>query len=110
MGGIIAVVFADGGMGDVGKHVVGQALKSEGLSVRAVARDPDTLTNTASSTKPFIEEAGDRIQFIKLDPVTDRAGLEAAFQGACAVVSCVGCRQLGKERCALSTRPYLQRP
>lgn len=100
-GKIIAVLFAEGGMGDVGKHVVSAALNTEGVAaVRGIARAPDTITSTESVTKPNVSHARERISFVALDPCTELAQLSQALHGADAVVQCVGCRQLRKERCA----------
>ena len=100
-GKTVAVLFAEGGMGDVGKLVVSAALASEGVAaVRGIARVPDTVTHTESVTKPNVSHARERISFVALDPVTELDKLAQAFHGVDAVIQCVGCRQLRKDRCA----------
>lgn len=94
----ITVFFNDGGMGDVGKHVVASVLMRENLRVRAVGLSLDSLKRSESVTQPKIE--GDRFEMVELDVASTDAAvkekLTAAVDGASAVVCCIGSRQGSK--------------
>mmetsp|Transcript_10664 Transcript_10664/g.17403 ORF Transcript_10664/g.17403 Transcript_10664/m.17403 type:complete len:245 (-) Transcript_10664:34-768(-) len=98
----IAVLFQGegSGLGDVGKHVVNQALKEDGLTVRIIAEDPQDVVNVASVTPIDISDE-DRETKLELRAVCidkETAELEEALDGVDAVVNCFGNRQPGMPR------------
>lgn len=95
----VAILFAKGGMGDVGKMAIMHALKQEGLEIRGLGREPEKVHISESVTK--VDPTGhEQLELIKIDPASDVEGLKNAFKGVDAVVSCVGCRQPGFPRWA----------
>mmetsp|Transcript_6618 Transcript_6618/g.14413 ORF Transcript_6618/g.14413 Transcript_6618/m.14413 type:complete len:243 (+) Transcript_6618:150-878(+) len=101
--GKVAVVFADGGMGEVGKHVVGVALK-QGLTVQAMGMPGSQVTDVASVTP---------VELVRQDLLSqkevhwakpmDDTELAALFEGLQTVICCVGNRQPGMDRCAAAS-------
>ena len=95
----VAVLFAKGGMGDVGKMVLHHACNRADLNVRGLGREPEKVNVSASVTK-FDPAGKDNLELVKVDAASDLATLTTALQDVDAVVSCIGCRQIGFERWA----------
>jgi putative NADH-flavin reductase len=92
---ILAVLFSEGGLGDVGRQVVQQALKIPGMNVRAIAPSPEMLTQPIEAVTQ-LEGLGnhERLQTVKWDPSMPRETLSAAIAGTDAVINCYGNRQM----------------
>ena len=95
----IAVLFAKGGMGDVGKMVLHHACSKQDLFVKGLGRQPENVHVSESVTK-FDPEGKGNLELVKVDPASDLETLKKALKDVDAVVSCIGCRQIGFDRWA----------
>jgi hypothetical protein len=102
-------------MGDVGKYAVAHALKAPGVIVRPIA-----MTSRATAEPNFdieVDVLPEELQIELKKALADikpvqlvvedegtTAELEAQFDGADAVIACVGSRQPGKKYPALKSR------
>jgi len=102
------VLHADSGLGDVGKHVVGQALKLGDVTVCAISESMhDKLESAESVTQPLVgAQPDDKLVKLPVDieAVSENEQLSAeftsSFADADAVVCCIGNRQHRMRRVA----------
>jgi len=99
---LVVLYENDSGIGDVGKHVVSQAL-SQGIFVCGISEKPSLLQEVASVSPIVLSDeqllANVTIDIANMTP-TDRSTLEKSLDGADAVVACSWSRQPGHNRFA----------
>jgi hypothetical protein len=95
----LVVLFSKGGLGDVGRHAVRAALdRSDEIGhVTVLSQHTDTLQEenwNCGCTAPhkFTDEEKKRLKIVQVDSWDD--GLSSHFEGASAVISCLGNRQM----------------
>lgn len=93
----LVILYGSGGLSDVGRHAVQAALEIPNVECHVLTQHPEMLeeaTWKCGCPEPhdLTEEDRERISIITVDSWSD-PGLSAHFDGATAVVSCLGNRQ-----------------
>jgi hypothetical protein len=94
---ILVILFGKGGLSDVGRHALQAALEQPGVECRVLTQHPEMLKEAnwncgCPDDHSFSLEEESRFQVIPVDSWQDDNLLDH-FQGATAVVSCLGNRQ-----------------
>jgi hypothetical protein len=95
----LVILYSKGGLGDVGRHAVQAALENnENSEIRVLAQHPETLDEKnwncgCPEEHVFTDEQRKHIQIHKVES-WEKDDLSIRFQGATAVISCLGNRQL----------------
>jgi hypothetical protein len=94
---ILVILFGKGGLSDVGRHALQAALEQPGVECRVLTQHPDMLKSVnwacgCPGDHHFTPQDERRFQVFPVDSWLDDNLLEH-FQGATAVVSCLGNRQ-----------------
>lgn len=92
----LAVLYSNGGLGDVGRHAILAALERKDVSsIKVLSEHPETLQEKnwncgCPQDHELTKEELDRIEII---PIKDWGDIMRHFEGVTAVVSCLGNRQ-----------------
>jgi hypothetical protein len=97
----LVILFSKGGLGDVGRHAVRAALdRADGgiehitvLSQHIVTLNDENWNCSCPSPHKFTDEEEKRLTIVQVDS-WDQTGLLSHFEGASAVISCLGNRQM----------------
>lgn len=98
----LVILYSKGGLGDVGRHAVQAALErpnNEITEIKVLSQHIETLQEenwNCGCTEPhrFTDEDRKRIELIQVDSWDDNESLLGHFEGAGAVISCLGNRQM----------------
>lgn len=96
----LVILYSKGGLGDVGRHAVQAALErpNDIQEIKVLSEHTETLEEDnwncgCSTPHSFTDEERKRVAIIKIDSWEDESLLEH-FEGAGAVISCLGNRQM----------------
>lgn len=103
----LIILYGIGGLSDVGRHAILAALENESVQhITVITEYPEKLDEFNWECNCFPEKGhvnpfndpgnGSKLEMVKIDSwKTDRAALSQHFEGATAVISCLGHRQPG---------------
>ena len=93
----LVILYGVGGLSDVGRHAVAAALeRDDAATITVLTKHPELLDEPnwncgcPDGHKPLTEKEKERVKVV---PLKEYSEMEPHFQGATAVVSCLGNRQ-----------------